>query len=341
MKRLLGNKKVIIALAAVIVLAAVFLLKDRLFSAEDAEEPEEPTPIEAPGYYKLGETQIPAMPAGASMLVYLEEPKPLSAAASEEQEDTEEAEEPEETDSADEEETVTLIAYRYEGMTNAASVVAAYAALLTTEDMGFLYAEESLQETEEAPDLSAESGSAYLVHRFPKPEGGGERQAIAMGIRWETGICTVTLEQVPAAMTYPPKSAAQVGNMQAITFSSAVDRIKAISPSVLELDGDSMEMYRVYSRDGLVMINGQSCMRIDIYRVDEKHGTNIIAGNYFLSSDGLHLYRFLSDENSVHELSMRAATPAVSKPAVSKPAEEEKPAEEKSESISMPSIDVS
>ena len=127
-----------------------------------------------------------------------------------------------------------------------------------------------------------------------------------MRLDWEQTECSVTAELVPDAITQPPKPSSPVvgGYAQALTFTSAVDKIKALPPSVLQLEGESMEGYRVYSRDGLVMINGQSCMRIDIYQRDERTGTNKAAGNYFISADGLRLYRFNDEAQTVQELSM-------------------------------------
>lgn len=315
LKRLLSNKKIriiIIAAAAVLLVAAavvIFLLRDRLFAPKEEEIPV-PEPIEAPIQYTLGEVKFLALPAGSTALVYDLEADTLIVPA-----EDPEAEKPTEEDAATEEEAGAeeaepspLVGYRYEGMTDAAEQVRAYVALLTTEDMGFLHADETLKDLEEAPDLSAGSGTAHLICRLPKPEEeGAERQAIALRLQWEATGCKVTTELVPAAMTYrpePPSNTLRPQGGTVLTFSSAVDTIKGMCPSVLELEGESMEDYRIYSRDGLALIDGQSCMRIDIYKRDEKTGTNTVKGNYFLSSDGLHLYRLNEETKTVRELPM-------------------------------------
>lgn len=315
MKRILGNKRIriiLIVVAAVLIVAAavvVFLLRDRLFPPKEEVIPE-PVPIEAPIQYALGEVKFLALPAGNTALVYDMEANSLATQATGMKEEEPAKEEPAEEETAEEateEEAAPLVAYRYEGMMDAASQVRAYMALLTTKDMGFLYADESLKELEEAPDLSAERGTAYLIYRLPKLEEGAEnaeRQAIALQMVWEKTDCRVTAELVPAAMTYRPKPRPLAQSGTVLTFTNAVDTIKAMHPSVLELGGESMEGYRVYSRDGLVLIDDQSCMRIDIYARDEKTGTNKVAGNYFLSADGLHLYRFNEQEKLVRELPM-------------------------------------
>lgn len=361
MKRILGNKKLMIIIAAVAVLfvaaAVLFFLKGRNKEPE-VEEILPPEPIEAPIQYALGDVKFLALPTGEKMLVYdLEaeslltlaqearaqaegdekEDEPATPPASEE--DTNDAEE--ETAKESEADTpATLIAYRYEGMTDAAGLVQAYVELLTATDLGFLFADETLMELEEGtqpnereesltmvedpttgelvpvapppipgvePEPEPVGGTYWLVQRLPKPEE-GEQQAIALRLAWDETICEVTAELVPASMTNRPKPSSPIGSYgTTLTFSSAVDTIKTMHPSILELEGESMDGYRIYSRDGLVLINGQSCMRIDIYQRDKSTGTNIAAGNYFISADGLHLYIFNEQEQTVRELSMTTA----------------------------------
>lgn len=368
MKRILGNKKLMIIIAAVAVLfvaaAVLFFLKGRNKEPE-VEEILPPEPIEAPIQYALGDVKFLALPTGEKMLVYDLEADSLLTLAQEAKAKAEEAQKKDEssapsvteedesatppateedTGEAEEEEKkseedvpATLIAYRYEGMTDAAGLVQAYVELLTATDLGFLYADETLMELEDStqpkeqeesltmvedpttgelvpvapppipgvePEKEPVGGTYWLVQRLPKPEE-GERQAIALRLVWDETTCEVTAELVPASMTIRPKPSSPIGSYgTTLTFSSAVDTIKGMHPSVLELEGESMDGYRIYSRDGLVLINGQSCMRIDIYQRDKSTGTNIAAGNYFISADGLHLYNFNEQAQTVRELSM-------------------------------------
>lgn len=356
MKRIFGNKKLMIIIVAVAVLLVIVGV---LFSQKGRDKPPEeeeilpPEPIEAPIQYALGDVKFPALPTGEKMTVYdleaesllllaqeakaeaeeeLEDESATPPATEEDAADAEEEtskEEPEEDESAEDEST-ELIAYRYEGMTDAAGLVQAYANLLTATDLGFRYADETLMELEdggltEAPRTVIEDsgtgelaaapsaavgveepvgGTCWLIQRQPKPEE-GVRQAIALRLVWDETTCEVTAELVPASMTIRPGSSSPIGSTYAgLTFSGAVDTIRSMHPAVLELEGESMDDYRVYSRDGLVLINEQSCMRIDIYQRDKRTGTNIAAGTYFISADGMHLYIFNKQTQTVRELSM-------------------------------------
>ena len=319
-----GKRKFIVIPVLLLLIAggiAAFLFRDRLFPPKEAEEEkiEEPKPVKAPVQYKLQkEVEVLALPAGDHVLVYDATPEEPPFAREEEEtaeaellssvepenpaeEDGEEpAEEPEE----EEEPEVTAIGYRYEGVKNAAGLALAYATLLTTEDMGFRLVNEELREpTEEdtLPDFTAAEGEALLFLELPLPEDADETtepQAVAMRLSWEEGICTVLLDIVPVPEELRPEN----GPQQTITFSEAVDRFKAMHPSVLGLPGDSMESYQVYSMNGMVLINDQPCMHLDVYSVDETTQTNVMAGCYYISSDGTRLYELNPVTNIMTEL---------------------------------------
>lgn len=326
-----GKKKLLLIpliLVFVLVVAAVVFTfvggggSDGEESVEKEEKVKEPKPVEAPMQYKLESLRILALPVGEDVVAYkIEEPESLAAAAlaleAEEEnatkteptvDDSAEADSTnEDEDGADAEEEqmeeYPLIGYRYEGLEDARTLVAAYSALLATKDIGFTYAADNLKPASEAPTVDEDAGTLYLTGMTTEAESGdSEKQTVAMRIDWEDTTCAITMELMPTSMTVLPHSSSS-GLSQQITFSGAVDTIKRMTPASLGLEGETMEDYRVYSRDGLVLINGQSCMRIDIYRKDGRTDTHIAAGNYYLSSDGLHLYRFDTETQTMHELS--------------------------------------
>ena len=84
----------------------------------------------------------------------------------------------------------------------------------------------------------------------------------------------------------------------------ALDYLQGLNPADLGLNGDSMESYRIYATDGTVMVDGNACMRVEIYDRSGKDGTNEFAGTYLMSADGLHLYRLDEEARTVTELEM-------------------------------------
>lgn len=86
-----------------------------------------------------------------------------------------------------------------------------------------------------------------------------------------------------------------------LTLEEALEYVNSLHPSVLELEGDTMMEYRAYALDGAAMVNGSSCLRINIYYLGEIIPTNKLAGQYFISGDGQRLYR-ITDIGKVKEL---------------------------------------
>ena len=337
---------ILAAVLLVLLLAAaavLFFFRDRLFPPKDVveEAPPPPPPIEAPIQYALGDVRVLALPA-VNGLVYDAEPRTFeevpevtpqeilmekmtaiisSATVSANYVEPEPEPEPEE---GEEEEVSVAVAYRYVELEDPVELVERYAAMLTAEDVGFRMARKDLRPAKNEPYFGGFAGEVYLTSEVPKPEpeldeDGNEIEpeeewkpkAVAMRLEWRGDTCTVTLDLVPVSMVREP---VQYGNgvpnggiTQAITFSGAVDTVRAMHPSVLGLTGDTMESYRVYSRDGFVKINDQACMRLDVYSYDEHQGTNVIAGNYYLSSDGHRLYQFDEVNRKMTELSMTAS----------------------------------
>jgi len=334
-----ANRWVLLVTAA----AVLFFFRDRLFPPKDVTEEEPPPPpIEAPIQYALGDdVRVLALPAGGKSLVYDAEPRTfeevpevppeeivmekltavISAATfSEDYVEPEPEPEPEE---GEEEEVPVAVAYRYVNLADPVEMVERYAAMLTAEDVGFKLAGKDLKPTKNEPYFGGFAGEAYLTYEVPKPEpeldeDGNEIEpeeewkpvAVAMRLEWRGDTCTVTLDLVPVSMVRAPvehTTAVGGGFATTLTFSGAVDTVKAMHPSVLGLTGDSMESYRVYSRDGIVKINDQPCMRLDVYSYNETIGANVIAGNFYLSSDGRRLYQFDEVNRKMTELSMTAS----------------------------------
>lgn len=305
MRQLLGNKKAILVIAVVLALAAALLLwqRGRLFGGP-AEEEQQPAPVEAPLRYTLEEVTMMALPVGSGTVVYPMEAASLAAQAAAEEAGEEEPEppaEPEETEEP-EENAYPLVAYRYEEMEDAPALLRAYAALLTTQDIGFRFADRTLKDAREEPDLAGEEGEVYLTCPVvnEEVEEGEESHSVALRLAWTERSCAVTAELIPTALTLRPE---EEGPGEAVlTFTRAVSIIQSMPPAVLGLEGDSMDSYRVYARDGLVLVDGQGCMRVDVYGVDAQLNANVAAGSYVLSADGRHLYSLDREAGRVTEL---------------------------------------
>ena len=310
------KKMLLMILLPVLVLAVgaavfFFVIRPKLGGEKAEEPPPPPEPVELPLMYTMGETEVHALPVWGESVVYPEEPKiPLvQTPPAEEEEDTGEEEPAQgdtgEEDSSEEKEPEeeeptepTAVAYRYEGLSSPGIVVSAYTMLLTAEDVGFSQVDEELIRLKEPEPLSVETGSVRLAKNAPE-----DGKALFLYMEWTEEICTVTADLVDGRVKNPPEPVSPVGPM-GMSADQMIDYMLSLNPSVLGLEGATMEEYDLLMQDGSVLIDGNPCVRVNAYRIDSETGTNEIGGNYFLSLDGSHLYRLDVASNSVTELDL-------------------------------------
>lgn len=303
-----ANKKILLVIPVVAAAAVVayFVVIPKLFPKEP-EAPTEPEPIEAPAAYQLGSTAIPALPAFGEVLVYKEEqvppsenavnPSNLSANTGEEGEADSEAD-----GEASEPEEITAVTYRYEGFIDPHALAVSYAELMLTEDAGFSFVNEELVrlKEEEFPDLEAASGKVFFAQNALAEEDQGK--ALTVELMWTESICRITLDTPEGRVKDPPPPPSPVpSGATGMTAVEAMDFFNSIDPANLGLSGSSMEDYTVYAMDGVVLIDGIPCMSMNVYQ-EGRVGANEIAGQYFISSDGLHIYQLDLEANTVKEL---------------------------------------
>ncbi len=103
--------------------------------------------------------------------------------------------------------------------------------------------------------------------------------------------------EAPEAPAEPPEEEKNI-----MTMSESVDYIHTLSPKQLGLEGDSMDDFEMLPSEGLILVDGEPCTEIMVYRRDPKTGTNVFQGSYLLDRSGSRLYRLDRDSNAVTEL---------------------------------------
>lgn len=277
------KKKLLMILLPVLALAAgaaifFFFIRPKLGDGKAEELP--PEPVETPLMYAMGESEVHALPVWGESTVYLEEQEVPAAAG----EDGEKPPEP------------TAVTYRYEDLSSPGTLASVYVTLLTAEDVGFSQVDEELIRIKEPEELAVEAGSVHLAKNAPE-----SGMALSIRMDWTEELCTVTADLVEGRVKNPPEPAAPAGLMS-LSEDEMLDFMESLSPSVLGLEGTSMDSYDLLVQEGSVLIDNNPCVRINVYQIDSRTGTNTIGGNYFLSLDGSHLYRLDVANNSVEEL---------------------------------------
>lgn len=295
------KKKLLIILLPVLVLAVgaavfFFVVRPRLGGEKTEEPPPPPEPVELPLMYTMGETEVHALPVWGESTVYLEEQE-VPLVENVEKEDTGDAE-TEDAETEEEPPVPTAVTYRYEGLSSPGTLASVYTTLMTLDDVGFSQVDEELTRIKEPEELAVEAGSVHLAKNAPE-----DGKAMSIQLEWTEEICTVTVDLVDGRVKNPPEPTSPMGPM-GMSADQIIDYMQSLNPSVLGLEGSTMEGYDLLMQEGSVLIDGNPCVRVNAYRINSQTGTNEIGGNYFLSLDGTHLYRLDVASNSVTELDL-------------------------------------
>lgn len=241
------------------------------------------------------------------------------------------------------------VSFTYTGLDDAGAEASAYAASLR-EDRFSVVNEEFVRS--DAPDYTTAEGTVLLAKNMPKPEtpaaGTGEEgeygadasaspsssasptpeeeqkdMVLTVELTWSEGTMVVTCDQAEGRVTSSPRSESSAIPGAAMSMSEAVDFLYGLEPSVLGLSGESMEGYHIYALDGAVLVNGQPCMRLNVYSREETDQSNDVAGIYLMTRDGQHLYLLDEEARSVTEVKLppRSEQPQPSEPAQSESAQ--------------------
>ena len=126
----------------------------------------------------------------------------------------------------------------------------------------------------------------------PEPEEPVEKvpsYVIAVRITWSEGRCVVVIEEVEGEVTSPPPS--RPGSTPSVGVRDAEAQLLSMTPEELGLPGTSMSQYEVIPENWTEMVNGITCIRLNVYYGSDSPTPNMIAGSYLMSVDGAHLYK--------------------------------------------------
>ena len=287
--------KILIPLALVAVAAAAFFL---LKPKETEEEPKAP---ELPGEYNVGDLVVTGLSVG-------EEETEVQAVRAK------------------------TVVYTYTDLKDAAAAASKYVGQLTGETPRFSVVDEAFVRTER-PDFSAPEGTVLLARNIEKeaePEDAqaapdssqadssqadssqaGARQeteevnmVLTVKIDWSPGVCVVTADEAEGTVTSPPPPENGMGGGQSIGLHEAQDRLENMEPAQLGLSGTSMDEYEVFPLDGVAMVDGQPCIRVNVYSSRNAQNSNEFMGSFLMSMNEGTLYRLDPVTGEVSEVEL-------------------------------------
>ena len=203
------------------------------------------------------------------------------------------------------------VTYFYNGLSEPGKTASSYTSQLTSD--GYTVVDEELVKTDR-PDFSTAEGTLSLAKAVePEEDEEGEEgeenqeeqepKVILIVLTWSEDMCSVIIDEKAGEITYPPppESSTPAAN---ISLAEALDYIRGLQPSVLGLGGDSMESYQIYAQEGTVLVEGRSCLRLNVYSTDNPAHTNEFMGSFLMTGDGRHLYRSDAVAGTVEELEL-------------------------------------
>ena len=176
--------------------------------------------------------------------------------------------------------------YTYEGFAAVNTSVQNYVGELTGVEGGFTVVDAETFRPTVAPDYTLPEGTVSLS----KPAQNDKITVIRL--EWSEGKCIASISIEDAPVIEPAKPGANKN--YGLSHAGAVEFLKELHPSVLGLEGESMEAYNIYIMTGFTYVNGEACLRVKIYTSNEID-TNDHVGTYFLSGDAEHIYRLTED----------------------------------------------
>ena len=146
-----------------------------------------------------------------------------------------------------------------------------------------------------------------MESQSPEPEESAEPvdeapdMVLTVRITWSEGQCVVTADEAEGKVTSPPRPSTP-GVTPSIGVRDAEAQIQSMAPAELGLEGTSMADYEVFPQNGVEMVNGVTCIRVDVYNGSTGPRPYEFEGSYLMSTDGAHLYRLDPITSEIQEL---------------------------------------
>ena len=172
--------------------------------------------------------------------------------------------------------------YCYTGIDAPAQAVTDYRDALES-DLGCVPLSAQGERLAEDTELS-DSGELILAKESDSGSG-----LFQLDVTWDDSSCTIT----PSF----DQDAALPEESSSMTMAEAVEYIRSLPPSALGLTGNDMSDYNIFCEDGLVLLDGAPCLRLNVYR------SGSYQGSYLFSPAAKALYRLDRSTGEVQPLS--------------------------------------
>ena len=116
---------------------------------------------------------------------------------------------------------------------------------------------------------------------------------------WNPEELKVITSLVPGVITQPPPPEPVE---PPTSMREAQSYLESLSPAQLGLSGTSMDEYEVFPIDGIELVDGNPCTRINVYSNSNPQSGSEFMGSYLGSMNGRHVYRLTPDTGEIEQL---------------------------------------
>ena len=185
-----------------------------------------------------------------------------------------------------EEDEEGVCTYTYEALeSSGAETVQAYTEDLRNNHQCTLLTEDGSARADDSV-LSAETGTVVAAMESATADG-----LFQLSLTWDETSCSVT-------PTFQEGAKIPAEEASSMTLEEAVDYLRSFSPATLGLSGSDMSDYDIFSQDGLVFLNDQPCLCLNVYRLTDHQ----YQATYLLAGSNNEIYRLDRETGQVYSL---------------------------------------
>lgn len=178
--------------------------------------------------------------------------------------------------------------YTYSGLASGEKAAASYVSQLEEAGCSVINEEGEIQKD---AGVSEEDGAVLLGRESEAGDG-----VVSLRITWDADSCTVTPFFQEELQLHEPQEEPEGG--RELSMTQVTQLFQGFSPASLGLSGDSMEEYEIFPEEGYVMVDGEPCIRVNVY----EQPAHSYAASYLAASDGSRFYRLDRAENRAEEI---------------------------------------
>ena len=189
--------------------------------------------------------------------------------------------------------------YHYRKMEDPAALAERYIKVLMGTEQGFEVIDAENHRVTDPPVPDVLAGEVILGKAAVATTEDGGSRILRVVVGWSEYAVAVQVSYMDGRILSPVKPEEPEKNEEEeappTSISEQKDYFYTLDPRKLGLEGDDMNDYQVYPKQGWVLIDDISCREMSVYLEDVRTATNTYMGSFYLSSDMKSVFQKTAD----------------------------------------------